>query len=67
LRVLRKARFGVIGVGTWGENHVRAYGQNPQAEMVAISDINEEETELSGRGMELSTTRIIRSCSRTKR
>lgn len=39
---MRKSRFGVIGVGTWGENHVRTYSQNPRSEIVAISDINEE-------------------------
>ncbi|MBO3802813.1 MAG: Gfo/Idh/MocA family oxidoreductase [Candidatus Brockarchaeota archaeon] len=37
-----KSKFGVIGVGTWGENHVRAYRQNPRSELAAVSDVNEE-------------------------
>jgi len=39
---LKKAGFGVIGVGTWGENHVRAFTQNPKANLIAIADINEK-------------------------
>ncbi len=39
---MRKVGFGVIGVGTWGENHVRVFKQNPNAELIAIADINEK-------------------------
>lgn len=38
---LRKAGFGVIGVGTWGENHVRVFTQNPHANLIAIADVDE--------------------------
>ena len=41
MSILRKAGFGVIGVGTWGENHVRAFVQNPQANLIAVADVNE--------------------------
>ena len=33
-------RFGVIGVGGWGETHVRAYLDHPLAEVAAISDVD---------------------------
>ena len=36
-----KKRFGVIGVGTWGQTHVETYIDHPQAELVAISDTNQ--------------------------
>ena len=36
------ARFGVIGLGVWGERHVMTYCQHPQAELVAICDMNED-------------------------
>lgn len=45
---MRRSKFGVIGVGTWGENHVRAYAQNPRSELVAVSDINEERAKKIG-------------------
>ena len=38
---MKKVGFGVIGVGTWGENHIRAFSQNPQAELIAVADVNE--------------------------
>lgn len=37
-----RARVGVIGVGNMGKNHVRNYAECELAELVAISDINEE-------------------------
>lgn len=37
---LRKNGFGVVGVGTWGENHVRVFTQNPRANLVAIADVD---------------------------
>jgi len=39
---LRKAGFGVIGLGTFGKNHVAAYAECPFAELVAVCDIKEE-------------------------
>lgn len=43
---MRKVGFGVIGVGTWGENHVRALAQNPQANLIAIADTNKLRAEM---------------------
>jgi predicted dehydrogenase len=36
-----KARFGVIGVGPWGETHAQALARCPLAEVAAICDLNE--------------------------
>jgi UDP-N-acetylglucosamine 3-dehydrogenase len=33
-------RVGVIGVGRFGENHVRAYAESPYSELVAIADVD---------------------------
>jgi len=35
-----KPGFGVIGLGTWGENHLRAYAHDERAELVAICDLD---------------------------
>jgi len=35
-----RKRFGVIGVGTWGEMHVETYQDHPLAEVVAVCDTN---------------------------
>jgi len=40
-----RRRFGVIGIGTWGATHVKAYLDHPQVELVAISDLNEAKLE----------------------
>ncbi len=32
---------GVIGVGAMGENHVRVYHKMEEANLIAISDVNE--------------------------
>lgn len=37
-----KLRMGIIGVGAIGQWHVQAFGQNPNAEVVAICDQSEE-------------------------
>jgi len=34
--------FGVISVGTWGELHARVYSSQAGAQLVAVSDLNEE-------------------------
>lgn len=38
-----KVRIGVIGVGQIGKRHLRQYQEVPEAEVVAIADIREEE------------------------
>lgn len=37
---MEKIRFGVIGVGTWGELHARVYSHTPGATLVAVCDAN---------------------------
>ena len=39
---MKKAGFGVIGLGTFGRNHVAAYAEHPFAELVAVCDVKEE-------------------------
>ncbi len=39
---MRKLGFGVIGLGTFGKNHVAAYAEHPFAELVAVCDVKEE-------------------------
>ena len=39
---MRKVGFGVIGLGTFGRNHVAAYAEHPFAELVAVCDIKGE-------------------------
>ena len=38
-----KARVGVIGVGQIGKYHVSNYSKIPNAELVAVADVNEAE------------------------
>ncbi|RXZ83650.1 gfo/Idh/MocA family oxidoreductase [Paenibacillaceae bacterium] len=42
----RKVRIGVIGAGLIGKAHMRNYAQIPDAEVVAICDINQQEARL---------------------
>lgn len=39
---MRKVGFGVIGLGTFGKNHVAAYAAHPLAELIAVCDIKRE-------------------------
>ncbi len=39
---MRKIGFGVIGLGTFGKNHVAAYAEHPFADLVAVCDVKEE-------------------------
>lgn len=34
--------FGVIGLGVWGETHLKAYSTDPLARLVGVCDVNEE-------------------------
>ncbi len=34
--------FGIIGVGTWGETHLKAISTHPHCEMACICDLDEE-------------------------
>ena len=38
--VRRPVQVGVIGVGNFGENHVRAYSESPLSELVAVADVD---------------------------
>jgi len=33
-------KVAVVGVGTWGQNHARVYHQLPQADLVAVADVD---------------------------
>lgn len=35
-------KVGVIGVGGWGENHIKTYVDSPLTELVAVCDVNSE-------------------------
>ena len=39
----RKIKLGIIGVGQIGKHHINTYKQIPDAEIVAVADVNEEE------------------------
>lgn len=39
---MKKKGVGVIGVGGWGETHIKTYLDHPGVEVVAISDLNGE-------------------------
>jgi len=40
---MEKVRIGVIGVGQIGKGHLRTYAEIPEAEIVAVTDIREDE------------------------
>ncbi|MFQ6133214.1 MAG: Gfo/Idh/MocA family protein [Armatimonadota bacterium] len=35
-------QVGVIGVGTWGETHLKTYGAHPECDIRCLCDVNEE-------------------------
>jgi len=39
---MQKTGFGVIGVGGWGETHVRVYAAHPAVDLVAVCDVRED-------------------------
>ncbi len=39
---MNKLRVAVVGAGIYGINHIRAYKWNPDVELVAVCDLNEE-------------------------
>ncbi len=41
---MKKVGLGVIGLGAFGQNHVKVYAEHPQAELVAVCDIKEDLT-----------------------
>lgn len=57
---MKKVRIGVIGNGIIGEQHLRNYAQIPEAEVVALCDINEARMNEMGDkyGVERRTTNI---------
>jgi len=44
---MKKLKIAVIGAGFWGRNHVRVLSELPQAELVAVCDINEQRAKMS--------------------
>ena len=57
---MKKVRIGVIGNGIIGESHLRTYASIPEAEVVALCDINEARMNEMGDkyGVERRTTNI---------
>jgi predicted dehydrogenase len=43
---MKKVRFGVIGVGPWGELHAQALARCAEAELAAVCDLNENRARL---------------------
>ncbi len=43
---MNRPRFGVIGVGPWGELHAQALAQCPVAELAGVCDVNESRARL---------------------
>jgi len=43
---MKKLKIAVIGAGFWGRNHVRVLSELPQAELVAVCDINEQRAKM---------------------
>ena len=39
---MKKAGFGLIGTGLWGEMHARTYTSSPEVELKAICDLRED-------------------------
>ncbi len=42
---MRKVKFGIVGIGGWGETHAQIYSTYPLSELVAVCDINKERAE----------------------
>ena len=42
---MKELGIGVIGVGLWGENHLKVYKDNPNCRVIGISDMNERRAE----------------------
>jgi len=45
---MKASKFGVIGVGGWGERHVKAYQDHASCEVVAICDANRDKLDAIG-------------------
>lgn len=46
---MSKLGFGVIGVGGWGETHVRVYAAHPFVDLVALCDVREDRAQQMAR------------------
>jgi len=42
---MKKIKIAVIGAGFWGRNHIRVFSELPQADLVAVCDINRQRSE----------------------
>jgi UDP-N-acetylglucosamine 3-dehydrogenase len=43
---MSKLKIAVVGVGSWGRNHVRVLSELPDVEVVAVCDIDKQKTDL---------------------
>lgn len=42
---MSRIKIGIVGAGVWGETHAYLYDEHPQAELVAICDLNRDRAE----------------------
>jgi len=42
---MKELGIGIIGVGLWGENHLKVYKNNPNCRIIGLSDMNEKRAE----------------------
>jgi len=45
---MKKLKVAVIGAGFWGRNHIRVLSELPQADLVAVCDVNKQRAETLG-------------------
>jgi len=46
---MKKLKIAVIGAGFWGKNHIRVLSELPQAELVAVCDIDKQRAKTIGK------------------
>ena len=56
---MAKVKIGIIGVGNISESHIAGYKKDPNAELYAFCDINEER--LKAKGARHGVTRLYTS------
>ena len=50
---MEKLNVAVVGAGIYGRNHLNAYKWNPNANLVAVCDMNEEVAKKAGKEYEV--------------
>ena len=52
---MKKLNVAVVGAGIYGQNHLNAYKWNPNANLVAICDMNKEVANKAGKEYEVNS------------